>query len=79
MNFESALKILSTFSACHLRIYKEFSGFPEADSKEGESGYVVFADASLVKNQCYCELRDFAEANNLNITPFGQYLMVSGQ
>jgi hypothetical protein len=79
MDFKAALKILSAFSAFHLRIYKQFSGFPEAESQEGESGYVVFADASLVKNPCYCELRDFAETNNLNITPYGQYLMVSSQ
>ncbi len=79
MDFNVALKILSAFSACRLRLYKEFSGFPEAGSKEGESGYVVFADASLVNTQCYCKIIDFAESNNLTISPFGHYLMFSGQ
>jgi hypothetical protein len=79
MDFEAALKLLKAFSACNLRIYKQFAGFPESGSQESDGKYVVFIKASLAKEPCYCELRDFAESHNLNITPFEQYLMVSGK
>jgi hypothetical protein len=74
----AALKLLKAFPAYNLRIFKQFSGFPDSWSQEGESGYVVFADPSLVNEPCYCEFRDYAKARNLNITPFGQHIMISG-
>jgi hypothetical protein len=77
IDFKVALKLLRAFPECHLRIFRQFSGFPEDSSKEGE--YVVFSDADLVKEPYYGELRDFAEKHDLCITPFGQYLMVSSQ
>jgi hypothetical protein len=79
LDFDAALKLLRAFSACHPRIYKQFSGFPEADSHEAESGYVLFVDASLAMKTCYCALRDFAEEHNLSITPYGKSLMVSDE
>ncbi len=79
MDFVEALKILRAFSACRLRVYRKFFGFPEYSSQEAEGEYVVFADGFLVEESCYCDLRDFAQAHNLNITPFGQYLMVSSR
>jgi len=77
MDFEAALKLLKAFSACNPRIYKEFSGFPDSRSRETESGYLLFVAASLEK-PCYFELKDFAQKNNLNIKPYGKFLMVSG-
>jgi hypothetical protein len=77
MDFNAALKLLKTFSACQPKIYKQFSGFPEASSQESESGYAVFVDASLAQKVCYCELKEFAETNNLSIKPYGNCLMVS--
>jgi hypothetical protein len=77
MDFKAALKLLEAFPECRLRLFKQFSGFPQNSSKEGE--YIVFSDLSLVKEPCYCDLRDFAEEQNLSITSFGQYLMVSSQ
>jgi len=79
MDFEAALELLKTFSACNLRIYKQFAGFPVSSSQESEGKYVVFVNASLAKEPCYCGLRDFANEHNFCITPYGQYLMVSGQ
>ena len=78
LDFEEALKLVKAFSACHLRIYEEFPGFPKSEILESERGYVLFVEACLVKGPCYCKLRDFAEANDLSITPFGKYMMVSG-
>jgi hypothetical protein len=79
MDLLAALNLVKAFPACNLRIFKQFSGFPNSFSKEAESGYVVFADPSLVNEPGYCALKDYAEACNLNITPFGQYLMISGE
>ncbi len=79
LDFAEALKLIKTFSACHPRIYKEFSGFPQSEILESERGYVLFVEASLSKDPCYCKLRDFAEANDLSMTPFGKYMMVSGE
>jgi hypothetical protein len=78
MNFEAAMKLLKAFSLCHPRIYKEFSGFPEDSCQETEKGYVLFVDSSLAKKNCFCELKNFAENNNLSITPYREVLMVSG-
>jgi hypothetical protein len=80
MDFQEALNLLKEFSACRLRIYEQFPGFPASGSQDGQGGYVVFADASVVNEPCYCGLRDFAKVHNLRITPFGHFLMVvSGQ
>ena len=79
MDLLAALKLLKTFPACNLQIFKQFSGFPETFSQEAESGYVVFADPSLVDEPCYCEFRDYAIACGLTITPFGQHLMIYGK
>jgi hypothetical protein len=78
MDFETALRLLRAFSACHLRIVKEFSGFPGSGNKESQGGYVVFSDISLANESCYRELENFAEKHDLSITPFGDYLMFSG-
>jgi hypothetical protein len=77
MDFNAAVNFLKAFSACHPRIYKEFSGFPEDNCKESEKGYVLFVDPTLTKETCFCELKNFAETNNLTITPFRKYLMLS--
>jgi hypothetical protein len=74
MDFKAALKLLEAFPECHLRIFKQFSGFPDDASKEG--GYIVFSDVSLAGEPCYCGLKDFVEEHSLSITHFGQYLMV---
>jgi len=79
MDFEAAVNLLKAFSACQPRIYKEFSGFPEDNCKESEKGYVLFVDPSLAKKTCFCELKSFAETNDLSIIPYRKYLMVSGQ
>jgi hypothetical protein len=79
MDFEAALKLLKAFSACNLRIYRQFAGFPVSSSQESEGEYVVFMNASFAKESCYCRLRDFANVHNFCITPYGQYLMVSSQ
>jgi hypothetical protein len=79
MDLLAALKLLKAFPACNLRIFKQFSGFPDPFSQESESGYVVFADSSLVDEACYCEFRDYASTCGLTITPFGQHLMISDQ
>ena len=73
-----ALRFLRAFSACHLRLVKQFSGFPDSYSREGEGGYVVFSDVSLGNESCYRELKNFAETHGLSITPFGDYLMFFG-
>jgi hypothetical protein len=73
MDFETALELFKSFPACQMRIFKQFSGFPDNGDQAG--GYVVFAYASVANEPCYCELRDYAKARNLSITPFGQYLM----
>jgi hypothetical protein len=78
MDFETALRFLSAFSACRLRLVKQFSGFPNPYSQESDDEYVVFSDASLGNESCYCELKNFAEMHGLSITSFGQYLMFSG-
>jgi hypothetical protein len=78
MNFEEAMNFLKAFSRCNPRIYKEFSGFPECTSQETEKGYVLFVDPFLAKKNCYCDLKNFAETNNLIITPYREALMVSG-
>ncbi|HEX7482258.1 MAG TPA: hypothetical protein VF350_02175 [Candidatus Bathyarchaeia archaeon] len=79
MDFEAAMKLLKAFSVCRPRIYKEFSGFPEGSCQEVvEKGYVLFVDPILAKKNCFCELKDFAETNNLSITPYREALMVSG-
>jgi len=77
MDFKAALELLKAFSACNLRIYKQFAGFPASSSQESEDKYVVFVDDSVAKKTCYCGLKDFAKAHNFRITPYGQYLMVS--
>ena len=77
MNFGAALTFLKAFSACNPRIYKEFAGFPDFCSQEAESGYVFFFDASL-KESDYFALKDFAQKNNLSISHYGNFLMVSG-
>ena len=79
MDFAAALSILKAFSACNLRIYKEFAGFPESGSQENGSGYVIFADSSLEGKGCFNELKDFAKTHNLSITSMGHYLLVSGR
>ena len=76
MDFEAAMKLLRTFSAYNPRIYKEFSGFPDCRSQENERGYVLFVDASP-KKPVHIELEDFGHKNNLNIVPYGKFLMVS--
>jgi hypothetical protein len=78
MDFEAALSLLKAFSACRPRIYKEFSGFPDCTSQEAGKGYVLFVEASLANKQCCRNLRDFAEEHNLSVTPYGQFLMLSG-
>jgi len=78
MDFENAMKLLKAFSACNPRIYKEFSGFPEYTCQETKKGYVLFVDPILAKKNCFCELKNFAETNNLSITPYREALMVSG-
>jgi hypothetical protein len=78
MDFQTALRLLSAFSACHLRLVKQFSGFPDSYSREGEGGYVVFSDVSLRNESCYRELKTFAEVHGVSITPYGQYLMFFG-
>ena len=78
VDFEEALKFLKAFSACNPRIYKEFAGFPEDRCGEAEKGYVLFVDPSDAKKDCFCELRNFAENNNLDITPYREALMISG-
>ncbi len=78
MDFEAAMNLLKAFSVCQPRIYKEFSGFPEDSCQENEKGYVLFVDPILAKKKCFCELKDFAETNNLSITPYREVLMVSG-
>jgi hypothetical protein len=79
MDLLAALKLVKAFPACNLRIFKQFSGFPDSFSQDAESGYVVFADPSLVNEPCYCEFRDYASACDLTVTPFGQHLMISGK
>ena len=79
MDFNEALKLLKAVSAGRLRIFKQFSVFPENSSQQGLGRYVVFVDASIVKEPCHRELRDYTQACNLSIAPFGQYLIVSGQ
>jgi len=79
MDFNAAVNFLKTFSACQPRIYKEFSGFPEDNCKESEKGYILFVDPALSNETSFCELKNFAETNNLTITPFRKYLMVSGR
>jgi hypothetical protein len=79
MDFLEALSLLKAFSAYKLRVFKEFAGFPVSSCRESGNEYVVFADASLAKEGCYFELRDFAEMHNLSVTPFGKYLMFSSQ
>lgn len=76
MDFEAAMKLLRVFSAYNPRIYKEFSGFPDCRSQENERGYVLFVDASPTKPG-HRELKDFGQKNNLNIEPYGKFLMVS--
>jgi hypothetical protein len=76
MDFEAAMKLLRAFSAYNPRIYKEFSGFPDCRSQENERGYVLFVDSSP-KKPVLIELKDFRQKNNLNIVPFGKFLMVS--
>ena len=76
MDFEAAMKLLRAFSAYNPRIYKEFSGFPDCRSQETERGYVLFVDASP-KTSGDIELKDFGQKNNLDIAPFGKFLMVS--
>jgi hypothetical protein len=78
MDFETALRFLRAFSACHLRLVRGFSGFPYPYSHGNEGGYVVFSDVSLANESCYRELENFAEKHDLSITPFGDYLMFSG-
>jgi hypothetical protein len=75
MDFETSLKFLRAFSACHLRLVKQFPGFPDHES-EGE--YVVFSDVSLRNESCYRERKKFAETHGLSITPYRQYLMFFG-
>jgi hypothetical protein len=77
MDFEAAMKLLRAFSAYNPRIYKEFSGFPDCRSQESERGYVLFVDPSP-KKPVNTELKDFGQKNNLNIVPYGKFLMVSG-
>jgi hypothetical protein len=79
MDFEAAVNLLKTFSACQPRIYKEFSGFPEDSCQEAEKGYVLFVDSSFAKKTSFCKLKSFAETNNLIVTPYRKYLMVSGR
>jgi hypothetical protein len=78
MDFSSALKLLKAFSACRLRIFREFSGFPEDSSQQSGSGYVVFADNSIFQENYYIQLIEYAQERNLNLVPYGQYLLVSG-
>ena len=77
MDFKAALSFLKAFSACNPRIYRQFAGFPDPSSQEAEGGYVLFIEASLAEKTCFRELKNFAEKHNLNITPYGQCLMVS--
>jgi hypothetical protein len=77
MDFEAAMRFLKAFSGCHLRLVKEFSGFPGSNSRESAGEYVIFSDASLANESCYLELENFAQAHGLVITPFGEYLMFS--
>jgi hypothetical protein len=79
MDFEAAVNLLKAFSDCQPRIYKEFSGFPEDNCQEAEKGYVLFVDPYLAKKTSFCKLKSFAETNNLSITPYRKYLMVSGR
>ena len=79
MDFEAAMKLLKAYSACNLRIFKQFAGFPVSSSRESEGEYVVFVKASLAKDSCYSGLRDFANVHNFCIEPYGEYLMVSSQ
>jgi hypothetical protein len=76
MDFEAAIKLLRAFSAYNPRIYKEFSGFPDCRSQESERGYVLFVDPSPTK-PVHAELQDFGQKNNINIVPYGKFLMVS--
>jgi hypothetical protein len=78
MDFETSLRFLRAFSACNLRVVKQFSGFPNSGSREDKGGYVVFSDITLRNEQCYRELKNFADAHGLSVTPFGQYLMFFG-
>jgi hypothetical protein len=78
MDFEEALKFLRAFSACNPKIYKEFAGFPEENTREAEDGYVLFVDPCNSKNDLFCKLKDFAETNNLDITTYREVFMVSG-
>jgi hypothetical protein len=77
MDFGEALKILSLFSGCRLRIFRQFSGFPKDNCQQSEAEYVIFADASVANELCYRELSDYAESLDLCIVPFGEFLMVS--
>ena len=79
MDYQIALKLLKAFPACRLRIFRKFPGFPENGTQQSEGDYVVFVDSSVSGKPCYCDLKDYAEACDLSITPFGHYLMVSGQ
>jgi hypothetical protein len=79
MDYQVALDLLKAFPAYHLRIFRKFPGFPENCSQQSEGGYVVFVDSSVFGEPCYNDLKDYAEACDLCITPFGHYLMVSSQ
>ena len=60
MDFEAALELFKSFPACQMRIFKQFSGFPDNGDQTG--GYVVFAYASVANEPCYCELRDLCQS-----------------
>jgi hypothetical protein len=77
MQLSVAIKLLRTFPSCNLRIFKQFSGFPNGGS--AELGYVVFAPSSLLEDENYLELTAYAKTLNLTIEPYEQYLMVSGR
>jgi len=77
MDFKLALSLLKDFSACHPRIFKQFSGFPDCISIDSESGYVLFVDIDLAKRNCYLELKDVVEKNNLSIESYRNSLLIS--
>ena len=75
MNFADAVALVKKFPTCHPRIFKGCYEWGICDFET--EGYVVLADAALIKEQIFNQMEDYSKNHKLRIDQSEDYLIIS--